>query len=382
MNTRRPLCRFQVGSLFLASWLLFGSGAADAQRLQWPTERGDAQGTGAVPQTLPARLVETWRYEAGEAIESSPIVAAGRVYVADAEGTLHALDLQTGKKIWAAKVDGGFLASPAVKGDALLLGDYNGMVYCFDVATGKERWRFETEGEISAGLAFYEDNVLVPSQDGKLYCLRIADGKSVWTYTTTDQIQCSPTIAGDRTFLGGCDGQLHSVRLKTGEAITDPLPLGGPTLSTPAVIGDKAFLTTHGGLVMAFNWRENKALWQYNDPDRAQEYRSSPAASDKAIVVTSQFRAVVALHPQTGEVLWSKPLRRFADASPVIAGDDVWIAATDGRLYRFALADGTVRSEQEFRGSFLAPPAIVGNQMILANDDGVVIALGPPPSES
>lgn len=371
-----------VGSFFVACLLGSPLTVAVGQANDWPTARANPQGTGAVPQTLPQRLVEQWRYQAGEAIESTPVVVAGIVYLADVEGTIHALDATNGQKVWTSKTEAGFLAPPAIEGDTLLIGDYNGMVYALDITNGKQRWTFQTDGEINAGLACFEDKVLIPSQDGKLYCLKIADGSKVWTYETTDQIQCSPTIAGTRTFLGGCDGQLHSVDLKTGKAIADPLPLGGPTLSTPAVLGQHAFLTTHGGLVMAFDWQANKPLWQYSDPARNQEYRSSPAASEQAIVVTSQFRSVVALDPKTGKPLWTKPLRRFAEASPVIAGDDVWVAATDGRLYRFALSDGTLRSEQEFRGSFLAPPAIAGEQLIIANDDGVVIALGPAAKDS
>ncbi|WP_153556484.1 outer membrane protein assembly factor BamB family protein [Roseimaritima sediminicola] len=343
----------------------------------WPTERANPQGTGAVAESLPAQLSEQWRYEAGEPIEATPVVVQGVVYVADVEGTVHAIDAQTGQRRWTSETEGGFLAPPAISGDTLVIGDYNGQVYALNVADGKQRWTFQTGGEINAGFAFFDGKVLIPSQDGNLYCLKTADGSKVWVYETTDQIQCSPTIAGSRTFLGGCDGQLHSVDLKTGKAVADPLPLEGPTLSTPAVMGKHAFLTTHGGLVKAFDWQANTALWQYADPQRNQEYRSSPAASDAAIVVSSQFRSVTALDPKTGEELWKKPLRRFAEASPVIAGEDVWIAATDGRLYRFALADGTLKSETEFRGSFLAPPAIVGQQLILANDDGVVIALGP-----
>ncbi|WP_210421358.1 outer membrane protein assembly factor BamB family protein [Roseimaritima ulvae] len=375
MKTRQ--FQLLVGSLLAISMLWAPTDVARGQDNDWPTARANPQGTGAVPQTLPRQLVEQWRYKAGEAIESTPVVVAGIVYVADVEGTIHALDASDGQKRWTTKTDAGFLAPPAIEGDTLLIGDYNGKVYALDIANGQSRWTFQTDGEINAGLACFDDKVLIPSQDGKLYCRNLADGSEVWTYETTDQIQCSPTIAGSRTFLGGCDGQLHSVNLKTGKAIADPLPLGGPTLSTPAVLGRHAFLTTHGGLVMAFDWQANKPLWEYADPDRNQEYRSSPAASEQAIVVTSQFRSVTALDPKTGKPLWSKPLRRFAEADPVIAGDDAWVAATDGRLYRFALADGTLRSEQEFRGSFLAPPVIAGQQLIIANDDGLVIALGP-----
>lgn len=368
---------------FLVAWAILTIAALPAVPLpaaDWPLARGNPQGTGAVATQLPQNLSEQWRYEAGEAIDATVVVADQTVYLADAMGTIHAVGVSDGKLRWKAETDLGFLAPPAVRDETLVVGDIDGVVYAFDTKTGKRRWTYSTEGEINAGAMFYKANVLVSSQDGNLYALRVADGQLAWKYETTDQIQCSPTIAGSQTFLGGCDGQLHSVGLEDGKAASEPLPLGGPTLSTPAVVGDRAFLTTHGGLVLAFDWKKNKRLWEFDDPERKQEYRSSPAATESTVIVASQFRKLIALDAATGQLRWSKMLRRFADASPIIAGDDVWVAATDGRLYRFALADGTLRWQYEIRGAFHAAPVVSDGRLLVANDDGTVIAFGGSPS--
>lgn len=381
MNKKTELWPLVARKIFLAwafgmlGWAVAAAQAAPPTAVaEWPFARGNPQGTGAVEIQLPEKLAERWRYEAGEAIDATVIVAEQTVYIADAMGGIHAVSLADGKLRWRAETELGFLAPPAVSDGLLVVGDIDGVVYAFDAKTGERRWTFTTASEINAGAMFYGDHVLVSSQDGNLYALKASDGSSVWTYETSDQIQCTPTIAGSRTFLGGCDGQLHTVDLTTGKAAAEPLPLGGPTLSTPAVVGDRAFLTTHGGLVLAFDWKSNKRLWEFDDPERNQEYRSSPAATEQTVVVASQFRKVIALDAETGEPRWSRMLRRFAEASPVIAGDDVWIAATDGRLYRFALSDGTPRWEYELRGSFQAAPVVVDGHLLVANDDGTVIA--------
>ena len=106
----------------------------------------------------------------------------------------------------------------------------------------------------------------------------------------------------------------------------------------------------------------------------SQEYRNS-AAGQGNYGVYSQFKQVDALS-ETGELV-RHTLRRRADASPVIAGKDVWIAATDGRLIRLALDDGTDEKwSYEIRGSFLAGPAIAGQQLFIADDDGIVRCFG------
>jgi outer membrane protein assembly factor BamB len=134
------------------------------------------------------------------------------------------------------------------------------------------------------------------------------------------------------------------------------------------------------GAVLAFDYVEHKELWRYEDAERAQEYRNSAALSDKLVIVSSQYKQVDAISIETGERKWRHTLRRRADASPVIAGEDVWIAATDGRLIRLGLEDGTEEKwSYEIRGAFLAAPAIAGNELFIADDEGVLRCFGAKP---
>lgn len=339
---------------------------------RWLLPRGDAQSTGRAAQSLPNDLVVRWEFKADEAFETTPVIENGRLYAADVMGKIYAIELSSGRELWRRDYNTGFLASPAIHGDLVVIGDVEGNLYALDTKSGEERWQQSTGGEISGAVGFHQANMLVASQDGKLYCFAIADGTPRWTYQTEDQIRCSPTVAGDRTFLGGCDGKLHIVDLTTGKSIGDPLPLGGPTGSTPAVLGDRAFLPVMGGQVFAFDWRKPDQLWSYEDDEAPQEYRSSAAVCDELVVVSSENKQVDAISMETGERKWRHTLRRRAVASPVIAGDDVWIASTDGRLIRLALADGAEKWSYEIRGSFAAGPAIAGDALYIADEEGVV----------
>ncbi len=350
--------------------------SGEGSSADWPLPRGDAQSTGFTTASLAENLAVQWEFKADEAIESTPVISEGRLFVGDVMGQIYALNQSDGKEIWRRDYDTGFLASPAIDGDLLVIGDVEGNLYGIDTKSGKERWRQTTEGEISGSAAFHESNVLVASQDGKLYCFRATDGAPQWTYQTDDQIRCSPTLAGDRTFLGGCDGRLHVVDLKTGKAASEPLPLGGPTGSTPAVRGKQVFLPTLDGVILAFDWTTQKTLWRYEDEERPQEYHGSAAVSTDFVIVSSQYRQVDALSIKTGQRKWRHTLKRRADASPVIAGDDVWVAASDGRLIRLALDDGSERWQFEVRGSFLSAPAIAGGRLFIADDDGVIRCFG------
>ena len=245
---------------------------------QWLLPRGDGQSTGRAEQTLPEELVVRWEYQADEAIEATPVVGQGRVLVADVMGQIYAIDQSKRQELWRRNYDTGFLASPAIRRRAGLHRRRRGQSVrdrCQEwrgTLEANHRGRDQRSGRLSQGQRAGHQ----PRRQALL--LRHCRWCPQWTYQTDDQIRCSPTVAGDRTFLGGCDGQLHMVDLKTGQAIGQPLPLGGPTGSTPAVQGTKAFLPIMDGVVLAFDWQKPSELWSYEDEERRQEYRNSAAS--------------------------------------------------------------------------------------------------------
>ncbi len=338
----------------------------------WPNQRGNAAATGVADKPLSETPNVVWKTSLSDAIEATPVIADGRVYVGDFEGKFVCLSLADGKQIWETKIPAA-KAAAAVGNGKVVVGDLDGLVHALDATTGKPLWQFDLGGVIDSGPTLVDQHALIASQAGELVCLEVADGKEVWRYQTSDQIRCSPTVANGRVFLGGCDGQLHQVDVATGKAATDPVPLDGPTGSTPAVQGDLAVVPTYGGMVYAINWRSGEKAWEYTDTERDQEFRLSAAVTPEVAVVTSQNKLVAALDLKTGKELWREVLRRRADAAPVIAGNAVFIAATDGQLLRFDLKTGEPTWKFEIRGSFLASPAISQGRMIAVTDKGDIM---------
>ena len=95
-----------------------------------------------------------------EGPRATPTIAQGEVFTFGAEGQLHCLDLQTGKKIWCVNTKAefgapkgffGMVCSPLVEGNAVLLniGGANGAgIVAFEQSTGKVRWK-ATDDEAS-----------------------------------------------------------------------------------------------------------------------------------------------------------------------------------------------------------------------------------------
>jgi outer membrane protein assembly factor BamB len=92
------------------------------------------------------------QYGKGDGPRSTPLIAAGRVYTLGAEGQLHCVDLETGKKVWDRSLNAeykvlqgffGVATSPVLEGGLLLVnvGSKDAGIVAFDKDTGKEIWR-------------------------------------------------------------------------------------------------------------------------------------------------------------------------------------------------------------------------------------------------
>jgi outer membrane protein assembly factor BamB len=92
------------------------------------------------------------RYGYNNGPRSSPVIDGQRVFTVGAEGTLHCLDLSSGRILWKRdlRVDYrvtqdffGTGSTPLVQGDALIVivGGPGATVVAFDTASGKELWR-------------------------------------------------------------------------------------------------------------------------------------------------------------------------------------------------------------------------------------------------
>ena len=362
-------------------WVLW-TGSLSAQEEGWPVFRGNPQSTGVANTELPAKLETIWQYKIptpNGAFEGTPLIVKDpdgkqTVYVADLDGSVYALDLETGKKKWATKLSISIASSPAYHDGRVFAGDIDGYFHCLDT-TGVVKWKFETMGEISSSPNFYNGNVLFGSQDSHLYLLDSKSGDLIMKHETPDQIRCSATVAGDRAFVAGCDGFFHVIDLKTEKEVGN-VDIHSPTQSTPAVVDDRVFFGTEQAEFFSVNWKKIEADWNFADPAGQSSVRGCAAVNRNHVVFGARNRRIYSLDPVTGKQNWSTLLKAKIDSSPIIVGEYAYVGSTDGRFYVLSLKDGSKTWEKQFKGGFLASPAAAYGRLVIATDEGVVYCLG------
>lgn len=387
-----------VGAALLAVAFAVVACAADPNHAPadaWPMARGCLGGTGRSAAEFALPLAEAWHREFdGTAFGAVPVIADGVLYLGDLDGTFRAVSLADGADRWSfAAKDAGFTSAAAIgtAGEARLVvvGDDGGLVRAFDASTGDLRWTYETQGEISGGPTILETSngprVLIGSQDASLSCLVLADGTLLWKHAIADQIRCSPTVArtsaGDRVLLAGCDGKLHVLDAATGEEQA-AVPIDGPTGTTPAVLGDRAFFGTEGGVFFGIDVAAGKEVWRAAATASGQSYRSSAAIADELAIVGFRGKAVEAFATADGSRAWRRPMRGRVEASPAVvvatgpsgesARSVAIVADAAGRIAALDAASGEPAWEFDAGGGFGAGAAVAEGRVVLGSDDGIL----------
>ncbi|HUD81955.1 MAG TPA: PQQ-binding-like beta-propeller repeat protein, partial [Candidatus Saccharimonadales bacterium] len=72
-----------------------------------------------------------WKFATRGKIESSPVVAGGKIVFGSDDGTVYIVSLNDGKQIWEYQLGQAVASSPAVAGEKIVIGCDDGSVYCF-----------------------------------------------------------------------------------------------------------------------------------------------------------------------------------------------------------------------------------------------------------
>jgi len=113
------------------------AGSAD-----WPTYRHDISRSGTASATVSASLKQAWQTKLGGRL-SAPTIAAGKLFVASIDThTLHAMDAQTGRRLWSYTTGGRIDSPPTYDKGLVLFGSADGYVYALRAGDGVLAWRF------------------------------------------------------------------------------------------------------------------------------------------------------------------------------------------------------------------------------------------------
>src|SRR5438067_285881 len=186
----------------------------------WPTYRYDAARNGA-PRGIPAStrppFKVRWYFRGRELVEFPPTIAYGRLYFANANGKLFAVDIKLHGAVWQRWTRRCTAATPAVADHTVFMTFLNkppcnadrsgldGETTAMDADTGKVRWRVRMGPSESSPLVV-GNLVYVGDWRGKVYALSTRTGRTVWSYQTGNKVKdglANAPISGSAVVING-----------------------------------------------------------------------------------------------------------------------------------------------------------------------------------
>jgi len=340
----------------------------------WPQFHGDQAQSGFVTGNLPEQLSLAWRFKAGDEVKSSPAIVQGRVYIGSSDKHIYALDVKTGKQIWSTVLDDAVEASPTLVDNVLYIGTLAGTLYALDAGSGTQRWTFSTGGKLVGGVNWFKNSedrllILMGSYDSFMYCIDAQTGKPVWTYGTGSYINGSPAVGAGYCTFGGCDARIHIISIADG-AKQGEIDTGAYITGSAALMGNNIYAANYNGELLKASLNSDEVLWRYSVDNGS--FMSSPAVSEKAVVIGGEDMRVHCVDSLTGKALWTYKTLGKVGSSPVIVGDRMLTGSDDGRLYLLSMADGKLLWSYEIGRSITSSPAVADGMVLVGCDDGMV----------
>jgi len=288
--------------------------------------------------------VSSWIQGSGEGTRR-----VARVYYANLNGVVGALDAFTGDHVWR-RVSGrgpgtddrtlvfrSFESSPLVAGETVYVAsryhnvDSEAGLWALDRRTGAVRWfcKLGTNdaSKIGSSPSFANGRVFIASYDGTVFCIDAESGEIVWRKWLGGAFYSTPAVAGGKVYIGDkSNGFVYCLDARDGSMLWGSF-LGSSVYGSPAVWNGMVFVGAVSYFA-ALDAADGEVLWRY--PTKKRVLGSASVLN--GVVYFSDLGHTYACDARTGKLVWEWGAGRY---SPVTATRHLIVVCGRQRLYAF-----------------------------------------------
>ena len=345
--------------------------SAQRQPHPWPSFRGSAARSGVTEDALRPPLKHAWSFQTQGAVDGSPIIQNGIIYVGSRDGHLYALDGQSQREVWRYNAGAALRSTPTLHGDTLFFGDDDGTMHAVQSTGGMGRWRVPLRGKIFASAAAGAGLIISATQAGRIVALSPSNGDIIWEHFDGSPFYASPAILSNLVIVANGSGQIKGLEVASGRPLW-AFQASGQVRATPACQDGMALVAALDGSMTLLDSRTGERLWQRS---LGTSMSASPVLTRGRAFAAGQEGAVFALSRTEGTHLWTTKTDGQIAASPVLCDTTLLVIDTDGRVTMIDAATGKVGAQLALGEAVFASPAISGAWCVVGTRQSSIFLL-------
>ena len=210
-----------------------------------------------------------WKFVEADWIGSSPALVPGanRIVIglehslAAKQGSIVALDLATGERVWECPTPGMVHGTPLYvkRHDFICCGTNDAELLVLDAGTGHIRAILPLHGALKSIPTYDPEHeaVIFGDLSGKVYSFSLDEFRLRWTAQAEDGVYAQPLVFGSKVFVPGMDKHLYTFDTETGLCLART-ELVGKLFGGVRRIEDKIYVGTTAGRLYCIDAESNK----------------------------------------------------------------------------------------------------------------------------
>jgi len=303
-----------------------------------------AHAAGIAAEDVP-RLALKWAFgfPGASSAGTQPVIVAGRVYVATAEGELYVLDAKTGCVHWTLEVEAAVRSAITLdeRPDGMLVayfGDQSANVYAVDAKVGKVLWKVEVDDHPHAAIT-----AAPQLHNGRLYV----------PVSSREESQ----VGDPRYPCCSFRGSVVALEARTGKRLWKTY-----------TVAEKAKPTTRNSVGTQLYGPAGGAIWNTPTIDTKRNVLYVGTGNNFAPPATALSDSLLALDLDTGRIRWSRQ----------ITENDIWNGSCRAPNREAAVCPDKDAPDFDFTGSSFLVDVGGGRQLVVVgNKSGVIFGFDP-----
>ena len=292
---------------------------------------------------------------------------------------------------WTQRVDGvQFPLAVAVTRGMFTVAGNDGTVMALDADTGREVWRGSAGAKLSAGVGSDGRFAAVVTREGELVVFE--QGQVKWRKALGARVTTAPLVAGERVFVLGVDRSVQGFDAIDGRKLWalqrpgDPLTLAQAGVLVPF---KNTLVVGQGPRMAGIEPTQGTVKWDVtvgsprgaNEIERLADMVGPPVRVGDLLCARSFQAAVGCVNAERGVSVWSKNI----GGTDAVAGDAQFVFAGDAsdRITAWKIENGDVAwTTDKLLYRTLSSPASFNKSVVFGDEDGTLHWLGRETGEA